>query len=125
MTEPYAQRGVAYYALGGNQMARSSCEMKLDNRESSFCLALTFEKRGQRVESDAQITWLSQFAGSALAYQYAQIYAQRGERDTALKWLDTALRLRDLAPSQDRSLHGSFAKEPRFQAIEREVKFPD
>ena len=69
--------------------------MKLNNRESSFCLALTFEKLGQRVESDAQIKWLTEFAGGAVAYQYAQIYAQRGERDTALKWLDTAMRLRD------------------------------
>ena len=93
--EPYARRGLAYYALGNNQLARSSCEMKLDNWESWFCLALTFDKRGQRLESDAQIKKMTEFWGDALAYQYAEIYAQRGDRDRALEWLDTAMRLRD------------------------------
>ena len=30
-----------------------------------------------------------------LAYQYATIYAQWGNRAKALEWLETALRLRD------------------------------
>jgi len=50
--------------MGADQMMRSSCEMKLDNWESSFCLALTFEKLGQRVESDAQIKWLTETPGA-------------------------------------------------------------
>jgi hypothetical protein len=33
--------------------------------------------------------------GDAVAYQYATIYAQSGDRRKALEWLETALRLRD------------------------------
>jgi TolB-like protein len=124
--EPYARRGLAYYVLGSMQMARSSCEMKPDNWESHFCLALIFEKLGQRHESDAQIKWLKGFSDNALAYQFAQIYAQRGEGETALEWLDTALRLRDPGFRRLKTdpLMDPLRKAPRFQAIERELKFP-
>jgi hypothetical protein len=44
----------------------------------------------------------------------------------ALEWLDTALRLRDsgLAWVKTDPLMDPLPKEPRFQAIERELKFP-
>jgi serine/threonine-protein kinase len=124
--EPYARRGLAYYALGRTQMAHSSCETKPDHWESRLCLALTFEKLGQRLESDAQIKRLTEFGGDAAAYQYAQIYAQRGDRDSALEWLDTAMRLRDPGFRRLKTdpLMDPLRKEPRFQAIERKLKFP-
>ena len=64
--------------------------------------------------------------GDEHAYEYASIYAQWGDKAKALQWLETAVRVRDsgvsllkvdadLAPLRD---------EPRFQAIERELKFP-
>jgi len=125
--EPYARRGLAYYVLGSNQMAQSSCEMKPENWESWFCLALTFDKLGQRLESDAQIKKMTEFSGDSLAYQYDEIYAQRGDRDRALEWLETAMRLRD--PGFRRlkidPLMDPLRKEPRFQAIERGLKFPN
>jgi TolB-like protein len=126
--ESYARRGLAYYALGSAQMAGSSCEMKPDYWESRFCLALTFEKLGQRRESDLQIKWLTEFyGGDPLAYQFAEIYAQRGDRDRALEWLDTALRLRDAGFRRLKTdpLMDPLRSEPRFQAIMRELRFPD
>ena len=124
--EPYARRGLAYYALGSNQKGRSSCEAKPDHWESWLCLAVTFDKLGQRRESDAQIKRLREWHGDALAYQFAQIYAQRGDRVRALEWLDTALRLRDSGFRRLKTdpLLDPLRKEPRFQAIERELKFP-
>ena len=91
-----------------------------------MCLAVTFDKLGQRRESDAQIKRMTEFTGDALAYQYAQIYAQRGDRDRALEGLDTAMRLRDPGFRRLRNdpLLDPLRKEPRFQAIERELKFP-
>ena len=125
--ETYARLGQAHYALGSNQMARSSCEVKPDYWESRLCLALTFERLGQRRESDAQIKLLKEFyGGDQLAYQFAQIYAQRGDRDQALQWLETALRLRDSGFRRLKTdpLMDPLRKEPRFQAIERQLKFP-
>jgi TolB-like protein len=126
--ESYARSGLAQYALGSNQMARSSCEMKPDYWENRLCLALAFERLGQRRESDAQIKWLKEFyGGDQLAYQFAQIYAQRGDRDKAFQWLETALRLRDagLRRLKTDPLMDPLRKEPRFQAVMRELRFPD
>ena len=48
------------------------------------------------------------------------------DRAKALEWLETALRLRDpgLGNLKTDSLLDSLRQEPRFQAIERELKFP-
>jgi hypothetical protein len=54
-------------------------------------------------------------------------YAQWGHRAQALEWLDTAMRLRDpgLEGVKTDPLLDPLRKEPRLQAIERELKFPD
>lgn len=64
--------------------------------------------------------------GDDAAYQYAEIYAQWGNLPKALEWLDVAMRLRDpgLGSLKSDSLLDPLRKEPRFQAIERGLKFP-
>ena len=64
--------------------------------------------------------------GDAEAYQYATIYAQWGDQAKALDWLETALRLRDsgLEHLKADPLLDPVRQEPRFQAIERKIKFP-
>jgi TolB-like protein len=125
--EPYARRGLAYYALGSNQMARSTCEMKPEHWESWLCLAVTFDKLGLRRESDTQIERLREWTGDAVAYQFAEIYAQRGDRGKALEWLGTALRLRDSGFRRLKTdpLMDPLRQEPRFQAVLQDLKFPD
>jgi len=61
------------------------------------------------------------------AYQYAEIFAQWGKTDQALDWLETALRLRDpgLYSTRVDPLLDPLRKEPRFQAIEKALKFPE
>jgi hypothetical protein len=55
------------------------------------------------------------------------IYAQRGDRDKALEWLETAVRMRDpgLVFLKTDPLMDPLRNEPRFQAAERALKFPD
>jgi hypothetical protein len=64
--------------------------------------------------------------GDDAAYQYAEIYAQWGNFPKALEWLDVAMRVRDpgLGQLKTDSLLDPLRKEPRFQAIERGLKFP-
>src|SRR6476661_2775855 len=68
---------------------------------------------------------LKVYGGNTLAYQYAMIYAQWGNRAKALEWLETALRLRDpgLVYLKTDPLMDPLRKEPRFQAVMRELKF--
>jgi hypothetical protein len=55
-----------------------------------------------------------------------RIRPQSGNRAKALEWLETALRLRDpgLEFLKTDPLMDPLRQEPRFQAIERELKFP-
>jgi len=59
-------------------------------------------------------------------YQYAQIYAQWGDTAKALSCLEEAMRLRvtALAYLKVDTLLAPISTEPRFQAIERALKFP-
>jgi tetratricopeptide (TPR) repeat protein len=122
----YAYRGFAYYGLGNLQSARASCETKPDYWLSQQCLAVIYDKLGRHADAEAELSKLKAAGGDAAAYQFATIYAQWGDRDKALVAIETALRLRDpgLELLKTDPLLDPLRKEPRFQAIERELKFP-
>jgi TolB-like protein/cytochrome c-type biogenesis protein CcmH/NrfG len=119
-------RGLADYGLGDLERARTSCEAKPDNWQSQQCLAVTYQKLGWHADAEAVLAKMRATWGDAEAYQYAAIYAQWGNTPKGLEWLDTAMRLRDpgLAQLKTDPLMDPLRKEPRFQAIERELKFP-
>jgi TolB-like protein/tetratricopeptide (TPR) repeat protein len=122
----YGDRGFAYYGLGDLERARASCETKRDYWGSQWCLAVIYDKLGRHADAEAELAKLKAALGDAAAYQYATIYAQWGQRAKALEWLDTAWRLRDpgLENLKTDPLLDPLRQEPRFQAIERELKFP-
>ena len=120
-----------YYALGDFQTIRSLCEGKLKGGDTEGdCpgyLAVVYHKLGHSADAEASLERVKAKWGDAAAYGYAEIYAQWGNASKALEWLETAVRLRDVdlqglkvEPALD-----PLRKEPRFQAIERELKFPD
>jgi len=123
----YGFRGVAYYGLGDLQSAQSSCETKPDHWSSMWCLAVTLEKLGLHADAEAELKKLQAVFGDAAAYQCATIYAQWGDAAKALEWLGRAVRLPDAGVVYVKTdpLMDPLRKEPRFQAIERELKFPD
>jgi serine/threonine-protein kinase len=122
----YGLRGLAYYGLSDFQSARSSCETKLDNWASQWCLAVTYDKLGRHADAEAVLKKLQAAYGDAGSVEYAAIYAQWGNTPKALEWLTTAMRLRnpDLAYVKTDPLLDPLRSEPRFQAIERDLKFP-
>jgi len=122
----HAYRGLSYYGLGDLQDARVSCEAKPDSWLSQWCLAVTYDKLGRSADAQAQLKKLKAGVSDSAAYQYATIYAQRGDTATALEWLDTAMRVRDsgLVQLKIDPLMDPLRKEPRFQAAMRELKFP-
>jgi TolB-like protein/cytochrome c-type biogenesis protein CcmH/NrfG len=130
-SEAYGLRGLSYYALGNLENARASCETRANKTEHEWairpCLAAVYAKLGRRSDAESTLAKFKAAGGDAGAYQYAQIYAQWGNTAQALDWLQTAQRLRDggLALLKTDPLLDPLRKEPRFQAIERELKFPD
>jgi len=122
----YGYRGLAYYGLGDLQSARSSCEAQADYWLSEWCLAVAYEKLGRHADAETQLKRMQSAMGDTSAYQYATIYAQWGNAAKALEWLATAMRMRDpgLLYVKNDPLLDPLRKERRFQAIERELKFP-
>jgi tetratricopeptide (TPR) repeat protein len=111
---------------GDFERARASCETKPDFWLSQQCLAVIYDKLGRHSDAEAELAKLKAALGDAAAYQYAEIYAQFGNRAKALGWLETALRLRDpgLENLKTDPLMDPLRQEPRFQAVMRELKFP-
>jgi len=119
--------GIGYYFLGDFQAARAHCEANGEKDEDAqVCLAVTYDKLGRHSDAEAMLEKIRARVGDSGAMHYSGIYAQWGNTIKALEWLDTAMRLRDpallwlkLDPFFD-----PLRKEPRFQAIERALKFP-
>ena len=122
----YAQRGMAYYGLGDLVSAQASCEIKSDYWASQQCLAIVYDKLHRHADAEVELAKFTAWGGDDGAYQNATIYAQWGNVPKALKWLETALRLRDpgLASLKTDPLLDPLRNEERFQAVMRELKFP-
>jgi tetratricopeptide (TPR) repeat protein len=116
-----------YYALGDFEKMRAACE-GLGERVKDFqdCVALAYYKLGRQAEAETALARYKAREGNAGAYGYALIYAQWGNTPKALEWLETALHLRDpdLIGLKTEPLLDPLRQEPRFQAVERELKFP-
>ena len=129
-TDPHwlADGSMFYYALGDFEKMRTVCEgvEQADIQNYQDCLALAYHKLGRPTDAASALARFKALQGDAGAYGYAQIYAQWGDTKEALKWLETALRLRDrnLIGLKTDQLLDPLRKEPRFQAIERELTFP-
>jgi len=123
--------GLVYYALGDYQRVRSLCESKLreGNAEEPWegCLAIVYHKLGRPADAEAWMEKNKARWGDAGAVGYATCYAQWADTSKALVWLEKGLRLRDvdLQSLKVEPLLDPLRKEPRFHAVERELKFPD
>jgi tetratricopeptide (TPR) repeat protein len=122
-----ARRGLAYYLAGDLPAARSSCEANPSAFRNAVCLAIVYDRIGLRGDASAVLARMKTLGGDASAYQYVEVYAQWGDHNAALEWLETAWRLRDpgLLYIKTDPLMDPLRQEPRFQAVMRELKFPN
>ena len=120
-----AIRGMLYYLLGDFERARASCEPAPDNEIRHTCLALVYEKLARHADAEAQLAKLKE-TNDHYAYWCATIYAQWGDNSHALESLESAwhLRVPELRWLKADPGLDPLRQEPRFQAIERALKFP-
>ena len=123
----YALLGGAQYELGEFEAARSSCEIAAADGLGQSCLAMVYRKLGRQADAEAMLQSIRTSVGDAGAYDFARIYAQWGDTPRALHWLEIALRQRDADLSELKAEPDldPLRKEPRFQAVMRELKFPE
>jgi serine/threonine-protein kinase len=88
--------------------------------------AVLYARQGNRGASDAAMNRAKQKFGDAANYQYAEIYAQRGEKDQAFAALDRAWTFRDpgLASMKSDVWLNPIRNDPRFAAFLARMNFP-
>ena len=118
--------GLAYYFSGDYERARVACA-GAGEVNGPFCLAMVYDKLGRRAEAEAMLARIRAVAGDEFAQGYTDIYAQWGDTERALDWLETAVRNRDpyLAYTKVNPFFDPLRAEPRYQAIEQALNFPD
>jgi len=89
-------------------------------------MPLIYEKMGQRDAAEAALRVAIEAQGDGSAYQYAQTYAQWGELDKAVDWLEVGLRVRDpgLESLKTDLFMDPLRDLPRFKAIEQALRYP-
>jgi serine/threonine-protein kinase len=87
--------------------------------------AILFARQGNRGASDAALARAKQVFGDAANYQYAEIYAQRGEKEQAFAALDRAWNFRDpgLASMKSDVWLNPIRNDPRFSALLQKMNF--
>jgi tetratricopeptide (TPR) repeat protein len=126
--DPTPLGALIYYALGDFEKMRAVCEGVGEAiKDFQICAPLAYHKLGRQADAETALSRFKALEGDAGAYDYATIYAQWGDTTKALEWLTTAMRLRngDLAYVKTDPLLDPLRAEPRFQAIERALKFPN
>ena len=123
----YPSRGLAQYALGALQSAKTSCERYPDYTPSRECLAMIYDKLGRHAEAEAQLAKAMASQGETDTYQYVCVYAQWGDVSKALEWLEAARRRRDLNLIDIKvdPLLDPLRREPAFQDVIRQLNFPN
>lgn len=88
--------------------------------------AIAFERQGNRAASDQAIGHIERVFGDQASYQYAEIFAQRGDKQRALAALDQAWAIRDPGLTNLRidAFLDPLRSEQRFATLERRLNFP-
>ena len=108
------------------EAALREAQLEPDPSFRRFELAVTHYVRGDRAAADAALADLIANAREGFAYQIAQVYALRGEKDKAFEWLQTALDDRDagmLGLSADPLLRG-LRDDVRYKNLLAKVGLP-
>jgi len=86
-------------------------------------LAILYRANGDETSAREKFQSLMDRAGNGASYQFAQIYAQWGNTEKALEWLQTALDVRDpgIVQAGDDRLLAPLKGNPEFDRILREI----
>ena len=123
----YAALGMTYLLQGKFQEAATAAEK--DTADWARLLTVSCARWGQKrvPESDAALAELIAKNGEVAAYQIAELYGYRNDRDKAFEWLERARRQRDAGISGLRPdvLLKNLHDDPRWDALLRTLGLAD
>lgn len=111
---------------GDSETALREAQLEPEENYRRFELALAYYAHGDRPAADAALTELIATSWDKLAYQIAQVYAVRGEKDKAFEWLQISFDTHDtgmLGLLVDPLLRG-LRDDPRYKALVAKMNFP-
>jgi TolB-like protein/DNA-binding winged helix-turn-helix (wHTH) protein/tetratricopeptide (TPR) repeat protein len=120
-----ALRGQIALMQGDPATARAVCMGKV-SWQIDVCLAMANHRLGRLDEASANMARLQQTLGDTGAYNYAQVFAQWGQADEALHWLDIAFGLHDtgLILLKADPLLSPLRQLSEFRTLEGRLGFP-
>ena len=111
---------------GDRETALREAQLEPDEGYRRFALALAQQLQGDRQAADAALADLIANGRDQLAYQIAEVYAVRGEKDKAFEWLQIAFDDHDtgtLALLVDPLLRG-LRDDPRYKNLLAKLGLP-
>lgn len=120
-------------ALSNVALLQGNPQESLDTSRGSsaywqaYSYALAYYTLGDLAASDRALAALKSQGADLAAFQIANVYAWRGQRDEAFRWLDTAYRLRDggLAQLKTTPFLAPIRDDPRYTALLRKMNLPE
>jgi TolB-like protein len=111
---------------GDSETALREAQLEPEENYRRFELALAYYARGDRSAADSALVELIATSRDKLAYQVAQVYAVRREKDKAFEWLQIAFDTHDtgmLGLLVDPLLR-NLRDDPRYEAFIAKMNFP-
>jgi TolB-like protein/Flp pilus assembly protein TadD len=119
--------GVALLYRGDAAAAIDEFKRENNPMEQATGLALAYHALGRATDSNAALTKLINGGAGNYAYEVAEIYAYRGDRDEALKWLERAYVQKDatLKWIQRDPTMAKLESDPRYKSFLRRMNLPE
>jgi adenylate cyclase len=126
---PWAHAGLGLAYLLENKFEEAATEAQSDAGDWARLLIVSCARWGQKrvQESDAALAELTKNDAETAAYQIAEVYAYRGDKDRAFEWLERARRQRDpgLAGLRKDPFLPNLQDDPRWNAFLRTMGLAD
>ena len=118
--------GFDYLKKGKPDSALTEIQKETDPFVQAYGLAIVYKALGKMKEADDKLAGLIKSDANDGAYQIAEIYAYRGEKNKAFEWLERAYKQRDggLASIIGDPLLRNIVKDPRYAAFLKKMKLP-
>jgi serine/threonine-protein kinase len=116
----------SYLEKGKPDLALVEIEKEKDPFWKSFGLEIIYYALGKMNEADKKLEELIKSNGNDAAFQIAEIYAYRNEKDKAFEWLERAYKQRDggLTNITGDPLLRQIVKDPRYAAFMKKMNLP-
>jgi adenylate cyclase len=118
---PWAHAGLGLSYLLENKFEEAATAAQAEAGEWARLLIVSCARWGQKrvTESDAALAQLTANESETAAYQIAEVYAYRGDKDRAFEWLERARRQRDpgLASLRKDPLLPNLHDDPRWNVF--------